>query len=351
MVKNDMASAEAARVGEELRDARLALGITLDEVSDRLRINRRYLAALEEGRSRDLPGPAYALGFVRTYARSLGLNADDLARRYRDGPASPRGRTDLVFPEPVTQRGMPAGVVMLIGAIVLVGGYAAWWSWSGSADRVVDNIPPPPARVEQAAREAVSSLSPTGADTAPVLPPTLGQAVPGGRPGVTPPAPGAAPGSPGNVMIGQARPPAAAPQAGPGTAGTPGPAAVTPAAPAPPPVTPAAPAPDASRVTLRATDEAWVQVRDSRSGQVLLNRVLRAGEAFQVPGGREGLVFSTGKAQGLEVVVDGQATQVLAGRQGVVRDVAVNPDTLRAARPPQAAGPGTATATPGPAPR
>jgi cytoskeleton protein RodZ len=85
-----------------------------------------------------------------------------------------------------------------------------------------------------------------------------------------------------------------------------------------------------------------VQIRDPRSGQVVLNRVLRPGESFAVP--REGLVMTTGKAQGLELVVDGQPTQALAGRVGVVRDVALSPDQLRALRPGAGATPGTTPA-------
>jgi cytoskeleton protein RodZ len=350
MVKPDMTTAEAARVGEELRDARLALGATLDEVADNLRINRRYLAALEEGRSRDLPGPAYALGFVRTYARALGLDADDLARRYRENGPARVGRTDLVFPEPVPERGIPAGVVILVGVVIMVGAYAAWWRWSGSADRTVDQVPPPPARIEQAARDARPSTPQN--DTAPVLPPTLGQATPGagsGRPGVTPPPPGGPGAAPQAAAPGAQAPaapsgPAASPAVSggrpPGSPAPNGPVAAapgqpaTPAAPAPPPLaptTPAAPAEAPNRIVLRATEEAWVQIRDSRSGQTVMSRVLQPRETYAVPL-REGLVLTTGKAQGLELVVDGQVSPALTGRTGVVRDVALNPDQLRQPR-------------------
>ncbi|MFC7737718.1 helix-turn-helix domain-containing protein [Roseomonas sp. GCM10028921] len=313
MAKPDMTTAEAARVGEQLRDARLALGATLDEVADTLRINRRYLAALEEGRSRDLPGPAYALGFVRSYARLLGLDADDLARRYREVGAPGRGG-DLVFPEPVPERGIPAGAVILVGAVIMVAAYGAWWRWSGSADRVVDAVPPPPARIEEAAQGS-RPAAPSG-ETAPVLPPTLGQATGGGAARGTPAAAGG-------------RIPATGAATGP--AGT-----ALPTPPMPPATTPAAPAEAPSRITLRATEEAWVQIRDPRSGQTVMNRVLRPGETFAVP--REGLVMTTGRAQGLEVVVDGQASGVLAGRVGVVRDIALDPDGLRQPRPAAPAG-------------
>jgi cytoskeleton protein RodZ len=83
-----------------------------------------------------------------------------------------------------------------------------------------------------------------------------------------------------------------------------------------------------------------VQIRDPRSGQTVLNRVLRPGESFPVP--RDGLVMTTGKAQGLELVVDGQPSQALAGRVGVVRDVALNPDQLRQPRAGAGAASGAA---------
>jgi len=329
MVKPDMTTAEAARVGEELRDARLALGATLEEVADELRINRRYIAALEEGRSGDLPGPTYALGFVRSYATALGLNADDLARRYRENRAGGRAQAELVFPEAVPKRGVPAGVVILLGMVIMVGAYASWWKWSGSADRSVDGVPPVPERIEQAARDAQRAAGP--ADTAPVLPPTLGQAMRdngAARPGTTSP-PGGSPGPGAPAQTGAGPRPGGTPQAG----GTPA-LSVSPA-----PTIPATPAEPPSRVTLRATDEAWVQVRDPRSGQTILNRVFRPGESFAVP--RDGLLLTTGKAQSVEVLVDGQATQALAGKVGVVRDLDLAPDQLR---PPRAAPPGRAPA-------
>ena len=80
----------------------------------------------------------------------------------------------------------------------------------------------------------------------------------------------------------------------------------------------------------RATnpDGAWVQVRDPRSGQVLLNRVLRPGEAWPVPV-RTGLLLDTGKADGLEILLDGQPQPTLEGLVGVRRNIALEPDRIR----------------------
>lgn len=65
------------RIGERLRDRRIARGQSLEEVEDAIRINPGYLRALEEEHYDVLPAPVYARGFMRSYARYLGLDADE----------------------------------------------------------------------------------------------------------------------------------------------------------------------------------------------------------------------------------------------------------------------------------
>ena len=312
----DPSGSEAARVGEELRDARVALGLSIEEMATQLRIRRPYLEALEEGRIRDLPGAAYAVGFVRAYATGLGLDADDLVRRFRDlsGAAVTR-KTKLVFPEPVPERGMPAGAVVAVGAVIAIGAYVAWYNWSGAGNRTVDIVPPVPPRLEAAVEQGRSQM-----------PAREGAAAPGALPLAALPPPGG---------LGAAPSPVAAPP----STNTAAQAATVPAAP-PPAATPTPPSaaipglPEGTRVVLRARasspDGAWVQVRDPRSGQSLVNRVLRPGEAWPAPL-REGLLLDTGKADGLEILVDGQPSPVLNGQVGVRRNVALDPDRLRQA--------------------
>ncbi len=61
-------------VGEVLRQTRSRRGLSLEEVEQAIRIPRKYLLALEEGDMSRLPSPAYARGFLRTYANYLGLD-------------------------------------------------------------------------------------------------------------------------------------------------------------------------------------------------------------------------------------------------------------------------------------
>ncbi|MBM3139736.1 MAG: helix-turn-helix domain-containing protein, partial [Chloroflexi bacterium] len=67
-------------IGEQLRERRRALGLTLADAERDTRINRLYLGALEDEHFDTLPAPVYARGFMRSYARYLGLDAEAAAR-------------------------------------------------------------------------------------------------------------------------------------------------------------------------------------------------------------------------------------------------------------------------------
>ena len=69
----------ARRIGDILRQSRVDRGITLADVEQDIRINRLYIEALENARFEELPAPVYARGFMRSYARHLGLDPEEAA--------------------------------------------------------------------------------------------------------------------------------------------------------------------------------------------------------------------------------------------------------------------------------
>ncbi len=92
-------SLNAAGLGARLRAERLGRGLSLEAVEAETQVRRRFLEAIEEGRWERLPGPVYARGFVKLYARAVGLDPaevvqefdaqmEDRLRRAR-GPARP----------------------------------------------------------------------------------------------------------------------------------------------------------------------------------------------------------------------------------------------------------------------
>src|SRR2546427_9657522 len=69
-------------LGEYFQRAREAKGLTLDEAAARTRILPQYLKAVEENNYARLPDEVFAKGFVRSYARILGLNEDAVIRKF-----------------------------------------------------------------------------------------------------------------------------------------------------------------------------------------------------------------------------------------------------------------------------
>jgi len=79
-------------VGDFLRQVRETKGLTLDEVASKTRIHPEFLKALEEGNFAKLPEQVFAKGFVRSYARSLGLDEEDAVRRFTESAGAFYGK-------------------------------------------------------------------------------------------------------------------------------------------------------------------------------------------------------------------------------------------------------------------
>jgi cytoskeletal protein RodZ len=70
-------------IGEQLRAAREARGLSLDQIADETNIAKRYLSAMEEENFSVFPGDPYIIGFLRNYAEYLGLDAAGLLQAFR----------------------------------------------------------------------------------------------------------------------------------------------------------------------------------------------------------------------------------------------------------------------------
>ena len=142
----------APRVGADLRIARERTGYTREEVADGLRIRLPYIEALEDGRIADLPGTAYALGFLRTYAEALGLDADEMSRRFKYEADEVNIKTELDFLAPRPRGRLPTGAMVLLGVVLVIGSYIGWYRLSGDGREVTGvtrGVPPPLGAVRQ----------------------------------------------------------------------------------------------------------------------------------------------------------------------------------------------------------
>jgi cytoskeletal protein RodZ len=134
-------------IGAELRVARNSTGYELEDVAGALRIRLAHLQAIEEGRFADLPGPVYALGFLRSYAEFLGLDGDVVVKLFKQEARSLRTRPKLVFPSPAQEGNLPRTALVVFS---LVAATAVWgfWHYQSSSDRtVVENVTEVPDRL------------------------------------------------------------------------------------------------------------------------------------------------------------------------------------------------------------
>ena len=98
-----------ATLGEELREAREKKGLTLEQIAETTRISHTFLKALEEDNYTVIPGDVFVTGFLRSYARELGIDEKHVLARYRDvhpqhneeaQPAAPQAAEVQHFPKP-----------------------------------------------------------------------------------------------------------------------------------------------------------------------------------------------------------------------------------------------------------
>jgi cytoskeleton protein RodZ len=335
-------------IGELLRERREELRLDINDIGEILRIKPAFLAAIEHSRPEDLPGPTYVIGFVRAYARHLGLDHDWVLERYKAESAGVHARPDLSLPVPLGERSVPGGPILLVALILAICGYGTWFYLStGERTRPERVAAVPPAlqmQPEQAAAArdgdaAVSGSKPAADAAMPANPanPRLSSGLfPGSAaagtsepaaspaPPVTPPA--AAPPTPASIPPAAAgNPPAAAANA-PAASQTQT-AMATPQA----PPAPAAPAGDnnagaAGRIEIRATADCWVQVR-APDQSIVFSRVLKSGETYRVPA-RSGLVMRTGNAGALTIVVDGKSAPSLGPLGTLRRNIVLDPAAL-----------------------
>ena len=117
-------------VGTQLRAAREAQGYSIAEVAERTRIPSRHLALIESGQIDALPAPTYSVGFVKTYARLLGLDSQALAGQFRRQISHAAPRETMISPyEPADPARTPSRALAwtcFAIAVLLVVAYLYW---------------------------------------------------------------------------------------------------------------------------------------------------------------------------------------------------------------------------------
>ena len=134
-------------IGAELSCARIAQGMQIAEVAQLLRISKHYLKDIEAGSFDQLPGPTYVSGYLRSYARVVGLDAVALTNRYRELLNGETAAIHYKFPvdsqHPQRSGAMVASIIVMFAIV----GYGGWYAmgkpdltgWTGNDEAVVAN--------------------------------------------------------------------------------------------------------------------------------------------------------------------------------------------------------------------
>ncbi|MDH3771243.1 MAG: helix-turn-helix domain-containing protein, partial [Nitrospirota bacterium] len=123
---SDPAQELMREVGSQLRRVRLERGEELEDVAEVLRIKPVYLFGIEEGDLSVVPGRAYALGFLRSYAEYLGFDGNDLVAHIKSAVARLRDQGRLSVPTPLTEGGMPKTPIVVLALAMVAGVYVGW---------------------------------------------------------------------------------------------------------------------------------------------------------------------------------------------------------------------------------
>jgi cytoskeletal protein RodZ len=257
-------------IGAELKKEREARGVSLADIAASTKIGRRYFEALEEDRLEDLQGSFFAKGTIRAYAKAIGLDDQEVMRRYAE--AGFFGRPE----EPMTLKTVAGpsrshSVLFTVLAIIAVALLTIGIS------KLLKPSPSPPA-APTIAETPLSAARPV------VLPPPADAA--------------AAPGPTAAAPAGQAATEQAAPTAA--TAGL--------------------------VLELELIHETWIQV--DADGRRVLDGLLPAGFRFRVTAGTE-ILMNLGNAGGLSFLLNGKKGRSYGPLGAVVKGIRITPENVR----------------------
>ena len=257
-------------VGEILRRTRVHYNQSLMEVEAALRIRSNQLQAIEDGNFNQMPGRVYAIGFVRSYSEYLGLDGDKMVGLFKAQYAAFRKRPDLNFPVTMTGGRLPHPYIIM-GSLVAAILFIAFWSIVMLPKHTRESIPEVP---EELMQTSLSMVGETSVESAPAD--TLLEEV-------------ARDESPAQFIVA-----------------------------------------DADKVEIVVSENAWTEVKDAE-GNIILRRILRAGDKYVVPTGDagKGLVMSTGNAGGMTVFIGGKKKGTLGAPAKVRRNVPLDAALLR----------------------
>ncbi|WP_309675053.1 helix-turn-helix domain-containing protein [Pseudomonas sp.] len=320
----EVVAANRVNPGETLRQARESNGWSLAEVALKLNLTVNSLSNLEAGAFDKLPGHTFARGYIRAYAKLLGMDQTVLVQQFDQSTGTDSQGSNVHslgrIEEPVRVSHTILRIVSLLLLFAVIGGGFVWWQDQTSL-RTKDLTSLSPEHVEVEGADGTTQIHPLDepedqavaegqaeGTTALALPqsetsseaPAEAEAAP-----AAPVAPAPTLAAPAHSTAPVVATPAATSPTAPVVSTPPASASVTPTIPAP---AAAAPVAGQGQVQLQFTADCWTQVTDG-SGKVLLSGLKRKGENVSVSG-KPPFSVRLGFARGAQVSYNGQVVDV-----------------------------------------
>ncbi|WP_043308684.1 RodZ family helix-turn-helix domain-containing protein [Pseudomonas sp. ML96] len=333
----EVVAAHRANPGETLRKVRESKGLGLSDVAVQLNLTAQALRNLEAGAFDQLPGHTFARGYVRAYAKLMGMESDQLVTefdQYTGTDATGSSVSSLARIEEPARVSQSLVKLFSVVALVALGGVGFVW-WQGQSQRLgadtagagIEHVEvegadgtteihplaePEDQAVAEAQAEAPLEEVPPVVDPA-QQPEEEGAAVESTAQAEAPQAPAA---SEQPVAPTAPTAPTAPVTPAPATAQVPpvAPATETTAPTAPAAAAPVAPAAGEALVNLQFTADCWTQLTDA-NGKVLLSALKRRGDSVELVG-KAPLELRLGYARGAVVLVNGQPVDVASSTHG-----------------------------------
>ena len=290
--------AKVTKVGEMLREVRMQKGLKPSDIAKQLCIRKQYLEAIEDSDYKEIPPFPYGIGFIRSYAKFLGLNSENIVDLYKEEThvSDPK---DIHILEPQPEASMPSMQYVLIGLVAIALLYAGWVVFNNTSsssvadedgntevtyegdssggvivveDYTADQLASATETVLKEASKPETELQVTITDATyqePTSEKTDSQTT-NNEPLVEKAEP-----QEEKVEASVVKEPVVVPSTG---------------------------------VFIEAVEETWVEVKDDN--KLYLSKVLNAGDTYTVPAGT-GMVLSVGKENGVKVYINGVETPVV----------------------------------------
>ena len=254
---SDGASGAGESVGGMLRKAREERGLSLPQASRDLCLKEEILRALESRQYSALPKVPYCFGFVRTYARYLALEPEEMVRRFKREIGDVPATTKLAPPVPIRPGRFPGRAAVTMSVLIAAAAYGTWYFYTERPAAIA---------VPTTTADAHAPMAPV-----PLIDPELAKRL--------------------NAETDRAS-----------KEETPDPAksnATTSATPA------------EKGVVIKALGACWVYIHDQK-GKVVFHKTMQKGEEFRVPADQKGLILELGNPLAAQIIVDGRPLKPLS---------------------------------------